>query len=29
MPHRSGAAASSAFQNSTGYRVEFLTSSPW
>jgi len=26
VPHRSGAAASSAFQNSTGYGVEFLTS---
>ena len=25
VPHRSGSAASSAFQNSTGYRVEFLT----
>lgn len=25
-PHRSGSSASSAFQNSTGYRVEFLTS---
>jgi hypothetical protein len=26
VPHRSGSVASSAFQNSTGYRVEFLTS---
>lgn len=26
VPHRSGAAASSAFQNADGYRVEFLTS---
>ncbi len=26
VPHRSGSAASSTFQNSTGYRVEFLTS---
>ncbi|MBU1312519.1 MAG: hypothetical protein KJ947_21515 [Alphaproteobacteria bacterium] len=26
VPHRSGSAASSAFQNATGYRVEFLTS---
>jgi hypothetical protein len=26
VPHRSGAAASSAFQNASGYRVEFLTS---
>lgn len=26
VPHRSGSTASSAFQNSTGYRVEFLTS---
>jgi hypothetical protein len=27
VPHRSGSAASSAFQNADGYRVEFLTSS--
>ncbi|KKX32889.1 GSU2403 family nucleotidyltransferase fold protein [Rhizobium sp. LC145] len=26
VPHRSGSTASSAFQNATGYRVEFLTS---
>jgi len=26
VPHRSGSIASSAFQNATGYRVEFLTS---
>jgi hypothetical protein len=26
VPHRSGAAASSAFQTDSGYRVEFLTS---
>lgn len=26
VPHRSGSAASSAFQNADGYRVEFLTS---
>lgn len=26
VPHRSGSAASSAFQNAAGYRVEFLTS---